>query len=153
MTYRAIFLDGYRDYPSLWGAQDFACCAIRDAARWQAAHGKLCTYYEPVEIVEIREDGPDGIVVQYGLPVGFDPVIQPQEPECKWEDEHDWKDNEDRCSHGVGFTWSRTCLNCGLIEYHDSWHDNGYGGTLYWIAYEFPVISELGMADKFGVIR
>ena len=73
MTFRVILTDGQsNDFSTLEKAQKRA---YHDIIR--AATGKTSTYYEPVEIVEIDADGE---VTEYDLPLGFDPVIQPDEP-------------------------------------------------------------------------
>ncbi len=130
MTFRVILTDGQsNDFSTLEKAQKRA---YHDIIR--AATGKTSTYYEPVEIVEIDADGE---VTEYDLPLGFDPVIQPDEPPCSHgKNAHHWENNGDPQIHDYGETYSRICSNCGMTEYHDTWHDDGFGGILHnWIAY------------------
>ena len=104
-----------------------------------AAHGEHSTYYEPVVIGKFDVVG-SLIGLDYDL--GFNPVIQPEEPECLYGATHDrrhhWEYDDNKRPHGEGFTWSYTCLKCAMIESHDTYHDDGYGGILDdWIAYDY----------------
>ena len=147
--YRVQFYDGEsNDFSTLEEAQESAYHDILSAAA-----GEGSTYYEPVEIVEIRE-GINGGTFVHACELGFDPVIQPDEPACLHGDDHNWEDDENMRNHGGGHTWSRTCLNCAMVEYHDTWHDDGYGGVLRdWVAYGYYwgfVVSREGVTDDIA---
>ena len=63
----------------------------------------------------------------------------PIEPPCdRSVKQHDWLDNNDVVGHGGGVTLSQTCSLCGYTKLIDTWHDNGYGDPIDWIAYVPP---------------
>lgn len=128
--YRVIHTDGYTvDTDTLEKAQQIAEKSIL-----LAAAGEDSTYYELINIAKFDDDGN----FLYPCELEFDPVIQPNEPPCLHGDNHDWEHDGNERDNGKGITWSRTCLNCALVEYHDSCHDDGYGGELRnWIAYGY----------------
>ena len=127
--YQVIYTDGYTvDTDTLEKAQQIAEKSIL-----LAAAGEDSTFYELVTIVEIGGGGERML-----CPLEFDPIIQPNEPPCLHGDNHDWEHDGNERDNGKGITWSRTCLNCAMIEHHDTWHDDGYGGVLHdWIAYGY----------------
>ena len=149
MAFKILYADGSKiDAVTLEQAQQIA-----EKSLLLAAAGETSTYYEPVEIVEIRE-GIYGDTFAYARELGFDPVIQPEEPACLGGGDHNWEDDENMRNHGGGHTWSRTCLNCAMVEYHDTWHDDGYGGVLRnWVAYGYYwgfVVSREGVTDDIA---
>jgi hypothetical protein len=130
--YEVIYTDNDRiQAETLEEAQRLAKVGI-----YEAAEGEHSTYYEPVEIIKISH----GDIIPCEL--GFDPVIQPEEPQCLYwasqDRRHHWEYDDNKRPHGEGFTWSNTCIKCGLIEWHDTWHDDSYGGILHdWMAYSY----------------
>lgn len=66
-------------------------------------------------------------------------TVQPDEPPCPGEDEHDWEDGLVYGSGG-GVKWRDTCRRCGLERVTDTWGTDPSDGTQghRTVRYEIP---------------